>query len=157
MKSGRAAESGREPAHAGDINANPRGFRLPPNKTDTDNSLDFELATEAAPFFRGKKIPDKRGSAVTTRHHYATGAEIGPPPVRIGEIRNRGRAERPRNPLPVRVRRAWSARPVSQQAKEPVFQREQARESASLPEQQAQQVFPQVFLRVSPQALRAQT
>ena len=51
-------------------------------RSDTDNSLDFELAMEVAPFFRisdsgAKKILAKVGSTVSKWRRYATGAGIG--------------------------------------------------------------------------------
>jgi len=76
------AESGWELSPAYDINPNPQGHGLSLNITDTDNSLDFELAMDVAPFFRigdseAKKILDKVSSTVAKWRRYATGAGIG--------------------------------------------------------------------------------
>ena len=76
------AESGWELSPAYDINPNPQGHGLSLNITDTDNSLDFELVLEVAPFFRignpeAKKILDKVNSTVARWRRYATGAGIG--------------------------------------------------------------------------------
>ena len=76
------AESGWELSPAYDINPNPQGHGLSLNISDTDNSLDFELAMEVAPFFRvgdseAKKILDKVSSTVAKWRRYATGAGIG--------------------------------------------------------------------------------
>ena len=76
------AESGWELSPAYDINPNPQGHGLSLNITDTDNSLDFELAMDVAPFFRignseAKKILNKIGSTVGKWRRYATDARIG--------------------------------------------------------------------------------
>ena len=76
------AESGWELSPAYDINPNPQGHGLSLNITDTDNSLDFELALEIASFFRignseAKKISNKVSSTVAKWRRYATGAGIG--------------------------------------------------------------------------------
>ncbi len=75
-------ESGWMLSPAYDINPNPQGNGLSLNITDTDNSLDFELAMEVAPFFRigaseVKQILDKVTSTVAQWQRYATAAGIG--------------------------------------------------------------------------------
>ena len=65
-----------------DVNPNPEGHGLSLNISDTDNSLDFDLAMEVAPLFRvgeseALDIRKKVSSVVARWRKYASGAGIG--------------------------------------------------------------------------------
>lgn len=75
-------QRGWELSPAYDINPNPEGQGLSLNISDTDNSLDFELAMDVAPLFRvGESdalvIRKKVSSVVARWRKYASGAGIG--------------------------------------------------------------------------------
>ena len=75
-------QRGWELSPAYDINPNPEGQGLSLNISDTDNSLDFELAMDVAPLFRvgesdALAIRKKVSSVVARWRKYASGAGIG--------------------------------------------------------------------------------